>query len=137
MAKRDLYNNIEVGSFATPFSAHTATIPIATATTVDTYGYYGVVFAVVCGVITDGTHTISLYESDTDITANYTAVAASDIQGAIVPIASGAAANQKFSYIGSKRYVRLVDTVATATTGGIYGTLVVFGYPLHKPAINP
>lgn len=137
MAKRDLYNNIEVGTNALTYGAHAASIAIAAAPTVDTYGYYGIAFLLAAGTITDGTHTLALYESDTDVTGNYTAVAAGDILGTLVPITTVANLNQKFGYVGARRYLRLIDTLAGQTTGGIYGVTVIFGFPLHKPAINP
>lgn len=133
MAKRDLYHNIGVITNIIPLAAHTTTVAIASSATLDTYGYYGIVVEAVCGTITDGTHTLTVYESDTDVTGNYTLVASGDLLGSFAAISSSAATNQKVGYIGSKRYLRVVDTVAGTTTGGVYGVVGIVGYPMHKP----
>lgn len=79
------------------------------------------------GVWTDGTHTFSLTESADNTT--YSAVAAADIVGSLNPVSSTASAVvQKVSYIGNKRYVKVIDTVTAVTTGALIG---VFG--LTKP----
>lgn len=133
MAKRDLYHNIGVVTNLIPVAARTATVAIGSSATLDTYGYHGIVLEAICGTITDGTHTLTVYESDTDVTGNYTLVAAGDLLGSFTAISSSNAANQKVGYIGSKRYVRVVDTVAGTTTGGVYGVVGIVGYPMHKP----
>jgi hypothetical protein len=132
LAKRDLYHNINEATNMIPFAARTATVAIAAAVTLDTYGYYAIVVEAFCGTITDGTHALALYESDTDVTGNYTLVAAGDLIGAFgANLATGV--NAKVGYIGSKRYLRVVDTVAGTTTGGVYGVVGILGYPMHKP----
>lgn len=133
MAKRDLYHNIGVVKNLIPVAAITATVAIGSSATLDTYGYHGIVIEAICGTITDGTHTITVYESDTDVTGNYTAVDAADLLGSFTAMTSSNASNQKVGYIGSKRYLRVVDTVAGTTTGGVYGVVGIAGYPMHKP----
>lgn len=133
MAKRDLYHNIGAIVNMIPVAARTSTVAIGSAVTLDTYGYYGIIIEAICGTITDGTHTLAVYESDTDVTGNYTQVNASDLIGSFTAISSSNAANQKVGYIGSKRYLRVVDTVAGTTTGGVYGVVGIVGYPMHKP----
>ena len=72
------------------------------------------------GLWTDGTHTPSLTESSDNTT--FAAVAAADLIGSFAAISSTATATvQAVSYIGSKRYIKPVITVATATTGAIIG----------------
>ncbi len=134
MAKRELYHNLSVGTqVALAPAARTATVAIGSATTIDTYGFDAVLLQVICGAITDGTHTLSLYESDTDVTGNYTAVAAGDMLGSFAAISSSATSNQKVGYIGTRRYLRIVDTVSGATTGGIYSVVAICGVAMHKP----
>ena len=73
------------------------------------------------GVVTDGTHTITLQESVDNST--FTAVGAGDQSGTLTALASNV--NQKIGYIGNKRYIRAVATLAGATVGGVYGALVI------------
>ena len=40
---------------------------------------------------------------------------------------------QRVSYIGNKRYIRAVLTVASATNGAVAGVLVVRGNPASAP----
>ena len=134
MAKRDLYHNITEAQISIPIAAHTAAVAIGSAATIDTYGYHGVVLEVLCGTITDGTHSFTLYESDTDVTGNYTSVAAGDMLGAFANVTTSTASNQRVGYIGSKRYLRVVSAVSGATTGGVYGVAAILGYPMHAPA---
>jgi hypothetical protein len=95
----------------------------------DLKGFEGVVAVILPGTITDGTHTPKLQESDDN--ATFTDVAASDMLGSFVNIASNTA--QKVGYIGIKRYVRLVSTVAGATTGGVYTGIIVKGVAAGRP----
>jgi len=91
-----------------------------------------VVIEAIVGTVTDGTHVLALYESDTDVTGNYTAVAATDMIGAFgANLATGV--NIKVGYIGAKRYLRVIDTITGTTTGGVYGVVGILGYPMHKP----
>jgi len=134
MAKRELYHNLSVGTqVAIAPAAHAASIAIAAATTIDTYGYEGILLQLLCGTITDGTHTLAVYESDTDVTANYTLVGAGDLLGAFVAVTSVVNGNQKVGYIGGKRYLRVIDTLSGQTTGGIYSLVAICGVAMHKP----
>lgn len=89
------------------------------------------------GLWTDGTHTPSLTQSGTAGGAGtYTACAAGDIVagggssawGTAVSSTATAATPQKVSYIGPYRYVKVVQTVATATTGAISGVQAIVKY---------
>ncbi|MEZ5101171.1 MAG: hypothetical protein R3C15_15495 [Thermoleophilia bacterium] len=82
------------------------------------------------GTITDGTHTPKLQESDDN--SAWSDVAAADLQGAFAALAS--TTQQEVGYIGRKRYVRVVVTVAGATTGGVYGATIVRG---HRTSSRP
>jgi len=79
---------------------------------------------VVAGGVTDGTHTVTLQESDDNTT--FTAVAAGDLQGSLTAVSSANANTvQRQSYIGSKRYLRASVTTTGATSGGTYGGLIL------------
>lgn len=138
MAKRDLFDNVEIGGTAVPAAAHAASIALSASTTIDTYGYHGVVLSVLVGTITDSTHLLALYEADTDSTGSFTAVAAGDMLGSF-PANLTSNTNVKVGYIGAKRYLRvpLTWTTGGGGTGGVYGVQAILGYPLHKPAVNP
>lgn len=84
------------------------------------------------GTMTDGTHTISVEDSPDDTT--FTAVADQYLQGT-EPAIVAADDNKLFfvGYIGEKRYLRVVTTVASATTGGIYGAAILLGEPRRGP----
>lgn len=66
------------------------------------------------GTITDGTHTVTLQESDDNTT--FTAVAAGDLIGSLVAVTTNSI--QRQAYMGSKRYIRASIVVAGATSGG-------------------
>lgn len=128
MAKIDLYNRISVAA-SLQFAARTATTNGAT---VDLKGYQSAVFVVHTGVMTDGTHTIDLQESDDDST--WTSVAAADIIGtepALVLTDDNVI--ETAGYGGSKRYVRAISTVSGTTTGGVYGAYVIRGNSSARP----
>ena len=76
----------------------------------------------VVGAITDGTHTPKIQESDDNST--YTDVDAAHLVGSLAALA--ASTNQKIGYIGARRYVRAVTTIAgSPSTGGVYAAVVV------------
>lgn len=104
--------------------ASTAT---TTGTAIDLANYNANTIVVVPGLWTDGTHTISLTESADNTT--FSAVAAADLVGSFAAISSTATATiQQVSYIGTKRYIKHVNTVATATTGAIIGVQFIGSY---------
>ena len=76
---------------------------------------------VVAGTITDGTHTLTFTESDTS-GGTYTAVPAADAK-ALAAADSGNTVLVNFTR--SKRFVKAVSTVASATTGGVYGVALL------------
>ncbi|MFE2941035.1 hypothetical protein ACFXKG_18520 [Streptomyces sp. NPDC059255] len=133
---RDAYNNIRP-RIGLPFSARTAT---ATGTSVDRaengLAYQDALITVATGTITDGTHTIDIKESDDNST--WTSVAASDLQGAkpVLTSSAGGASTLDVGYKGMKRYVRVDVTVASATTGGVYGAVVILANPRTAPVVH-
>ena len=89
---------------------------------------------VIGGAWTDGTHTFKLQESADNATWND--VAAGDQVGTFTAISSAPTAaitGNKVSYIGALRYVRVVVTIAGATTGALY-TAIVQIKPRKQPA---
>lgn len=127
MATVDLYNNLANAVTTLAPAVRTAA---ATGSTVDLQGYEGALIQAVVGTITDGTHTLTVEESADGVT--FTAVAAADLQGSFATLASGV--NQNVGYLGNKRYIRVNAGVAGATTGGVYGVVVVRSNPRKYPA---
>jgi len=122
---RDLKSNIGFDISLAP-AARTAS---ANGASSDLKGYEGVAVVFLPGTITDGTHTPKLQESDDNST--FTDVAAADQLGTLAVLASSTA--QKVGYIGIKRYLRAVVTVAGASTGGVYTGVIVRGVAAARP----
>ncbi|QTI79013.1 hypothetical protein IAI58_15465 [Roseomonas marmotae] len=103
---------------------------------VDLLGFGTAAVFVTFGAWTDGTHTPKLQESDNGSTG-WTDVAAIDMAGSFSAVSSAAGQNavQRASYIGNKRFIRPVLTVASATTGAIVGVHVVRGNPTAAPVL--
>ena len=87
---------------------------------------------VIPGAWTDGTHTFTVQDSADG--ATFANAAAADLVGTLNPISSTpTAAVSKCSYIGSKRYLRVIVTIAGATTGAVYAVIVQIK-PHKQPA---
>jgi hypothetical protein len=143
MAKRDL-----IGVLLKPGAQPTKSIDVGAKTAsangaaVDLQGYEACVMIVDADARTDGTHTVRLEESDDNST--FSAVAAADLSwdSAIGPVNAsgqvvidGAADDDQacvVGYVGAKRYVRAAAVVTSATTGAIYGALLVPGHARHQ-----
>ena len=124
---RDLKDSFSVDQSLKPAAAHTSS---PTCTSSDLQGFGGALVVINPGVITDGTHTPKLQESDDD--SSYSDVAAADLVGSFAAIASSTA--QKVGYVGIKRYVKLVITVSGTTSGGFYSAVTLKGLPSLGPA---
>lgn len=124
---RDLEARLDVVQSLVPTGARTAS---ANGTGVDLQGYDGALVVVTADTITDGTHTPKVQESDDN--ATFTDVASTDLVGTAL-VAITAASVQKIAYVGAKRYIRAVVTVAGATTGGKYAVGVTRGFPARQP----
>lgn len=72
------------------------------------------VIFVQCGALTDGTHTPKIQESADN--SSFTDVAAADLVGSLSALTANT--TQKVSYIGSKRYIRAVNTVTGSPSTG-------------------
>ena len=127
--KRDLSHLVD-GNISVKFDAHKTTV---TGDAVDLQGCNSVTIFIITGTITDGTHTVSLLESDDDST--YTDVDSGDIIGTPPAIDSDDSDTVfKIAYRGHKRYLKVKVTVAGATDGGNYGAIVVKGHLDHSLA---
>lgn len=94
------------------------------------------------GVDSDSTLLPVLQESNTTADADFTAVAAADIQGAFTTVNSTSLdnTNQTVGYIGQKRYIRVLIDFTTGT-GGISAALVsvvgLLGKTHYAPVTAP
>ena len=102
----------------------------STGSSADLAAYEGAIALLMVGTITDGTHTPKLQESNDNST--FTDVVAGDLEGTFAALTTGV--NQAIGYKGRQRYIKVVVTVAGATTGGVYGALVLRGDPHQTPA---
>jgi hypothetical protein len=125
---RDLYNRVDAAASLHP-AARSAS---ANGTGVDLQGYEACEVVVEFGAWTDGTHTPKIQESDDNTT--FTDVAAADQLGSFTAVSSAAGQNavQRVGYRGSKRYLRVVMTVAGATTGALSAAQVLRGCKRHR-----
>jgi hypothetical protein len=93
--------------------------------------------SVITGAVTDGTHTISVEESDT-VGGAYTAIPAARVQGT-VPAITTANPNTQFVfgvYLNvAKPFVRVTNVTTGATTGGFLSAFV-FLTQVDLPAAN-
>lgn len=125
--KEDLRSNIDIAHSLAP-AARTAS---ANGAGVDLQGYESAVVVFYAGVVTDGTHTPSIEESDDNST--YTAVSAAQTQGTLAVLAANVP--QRVGYVGHKRYIRPVITAAGTTTGAVTSASVVRGDPAVAPLV--
>ncbi len=125
---KDLKNNIEPALSLNPAARNAS----ANGTGVDLQGYESALVLVHCGAITDGTHTPSVEHSDAS-GSGYVAVPAADLIGSLAACSQNAI--QSVSYIGAKRYIRVVMTVAGATTGAVTEAMVARGHERHKGGV--
>lgn len=99
---------------------------------VDLAGYNSALMVVNTGAIaSDGDYGIAIQESDTTTDADFTNVAATDLNGAL-PATLEASKVYRQGYIGSKRYIRAVITKAGGTSIAA-GAVFVLGNPRLAP----
>jgi hypothetical protein len=122
---RDIHNSTDATQSINP-AARTATVNGAG---VDIKGAQSAEVEFDVGTITDGVHTPKLQESDDN--AAWNDVVAGDQKGVLAAFATNV--HQRVGYIGNKRYLRAVVTVAGGpVTGGVYGALVTRGHLRHS-----
>jgi hypothetical protein len=132
---KDAYNNLLVKNTLTP-AARTAT---ANGTTVDraedSSMFQDALVVIAVGTVTDGTHTFEVQDSDDN--SSWAAVADTYLQGTEPAVTSSTDETvYEIGYKGLKRYLRVAVTVATATTGGVYGATVVLADPRVAPVVR-
>lgn len=92
------------------------------------------VVVITTGTVTDGTHTISIEDSD-DGSTGWAAVPAGQLQGTAPAVV--AADDDSVFEVGvtnSKRYLRVTSTVSgSPATGGVYGATILLGGPRYSP----
>lgn len=120
---------ISVVSIVAPAAAKTTTTTPSSG--VDLAGFASATVVVHVGAITDGTHTLSVEESDS-ASSGFATVAAGQLSG--TPGALSASSVVEVGYLGTKRYIRPVITVTgSPATGGFYAATVVKSGPRTQP----
>lgn len=103
------------------------------AVSVVAYGSDSAVVVVATGTITDGSHAVSIEESDTG-TGSWTAVPAGRLTGTAPTItATDDDAQFEVGVLTSKAFLRVVVVTTGATTGGAVAAVVVIGEPGSTP----
>lgn len=127
--KRDMKSNVDAAISLSPAARNAS----ANGTGVDLRGYDAAECILQFGTWTDGTHTPKLQESDDN--SSFSDVTAGDLQGSFTPVSSAGGSNtvQRVGYIGVKRYVRAVMTVAGATTGAVSAAVIARAAPSFLP----
>ena len=124
---RDLASNIAVVTALSP-AVQSATV---NGVAVDTKGFGSVAFVLNTGAIAgSGDFGAKLQESDSS-GSGFTDVAAADLVGAFETTAV-ADATEKVSYVGHKRYVRLIFTKASGTSVAA-GAVAILGHAAERP----
>lgn len=103
----------------------------ANGTTVDT-GVFGndfrsVMFVVITGTVTDGSHAFTVQDSADG--SSWATADSSLIQGSL-PTITGTNDDSVFEFgyvVGTRQYVRVVATTSGATTGGVFSAVALLG----------
>ena len=127
---RDSYND--------SLAAHTILAAAAAATVtgigIDLSGFESALVIFSVGTITDGTHTPKLQDSPdntnwTDVGNPVGSATVGQQLGSLTALVTQS--GQRVGYVSGQRYLRVFVTVAGATTGGVYGAVVLKGHPRH------
>lgn len=139
MAKNPLYNDV----LARPALASALrTNGTVNGTTVDKTdpsggvdGFTSVLFVISATTLTDGTHTVTVQDSDDGTT--YATAAIADVFGTPTSSVALTSANSnsitELGYDGFKRYCRVQLVVSGATTGGTLGAVAILGGETSRP----
>lgn len=132
---KDAYSNLLVKTTFAP-AARTAT---ANGTAVDraedSSMFQDALVVIQAGVVTDGTHTFEVQDSDDN--SSWAAVADAYLQGTEPAVtSSNDEAVYEIGYKGLKRYLRVAVTVASATTGGVYAAQIILSNPRVAPVVR-
>lgn len=123
---RDLKSDVDFQTSIAPAVINATT----NGTGVNLLGYEAAVILINVGIVTDGTHLLTLQESADNV--NWTNVAAAD-QINVFPANLVTSTNIRLGYIGSKQYIRVVSTVTPGSTGGAYAAAILRGYSAQRP----
>jgi hypothetical protein len=132
----DLHNNIKISRAVSPvvITAGDATL---TSEIIDRANFGSLEYVFISGAITDGTFTITIYESDDSGMSGEVAVADADLIGTEMAFVGATAADdnttKKVGYKGSKRYTRAKIVQTGATTGGYIAAVAIQGHPRVTP----
>lgn len=139
--KRDLHHILQDDSGGTSTGAVASIAPAAyaTATTngseADLKGFRSAEIVLDIGADTDGTHTFTIQESNTS-GSGFSAVADADLRGGANAIVDPAAGVVLRGYVGNKRYLRVVLTQTSTTTGLVCGAVILRGHKANKGQVN-
>lgn len=127
-------DTMKIAPAINPGAAAASTV---TGRTIDTLGYGSITFALQSGTVTDGTHTGTVFHSDTlngGALENAEAVPAGDLKGSAVFVAADDNVVKKIGAVITKRYMR-VDQVVTGSpaTGAVMGAVAILGEAAYKP----
>jgi hypothetical protein len=87
---------------------------------------------ILTGVITDGSHAVTLEVSDNN--SDWVAAQTGFLQGSLPTlVAADDNVVKEFSYTGPERYIRVVITTSGATSGGIFGAVVLLQGVRRQP----
>lgn len=126
-------NTLAVLALQSAARANGAAQGVAVDTNVFANAFRDVSFVLTAAVVTDGSHVVTLEESDQS-GAGFAAVPADRVVGAL-PTLAAANSNSvlQFGARPTKRYVRVVVTTSGATTGGIFSAAAVLGNGARGP----
>lgn len=100
-------------------------------------GMQDAVLLVTTGTITDGSHAVSIEDSD-DGSTGWAAVAAAQLQGSAPTVV--AADDDVLFEVGvrsTRRFLRAVAVTSGATTGGLFGAMFLLSSPRFAPVSRP
>lgn len=125
---RDIASNIGIVLALSP-AVQAATIK---GNTIDLLGFESAAIVINTGaIVSAGDYTAKIQESDTTTDGDFTDVVVADRIGAL-PASLTADASFKQSYIGHKRYVRVVVTKNSGTSIAV-GAVAVLGHARNRP----
>lgn len=126
---RDIANNIGVALALSP-AVQSATIK---GNAIDSKGFGSLAFVVNTGAIASaGDFTVKVQESDTTTDGDFSDAEAANLAGSTLSASLAADSSYKISYIGNKRYARIVATKNGGTSVAI-GAVAIKGNAASRP----
>lgn len=98
---------------------------------IDVTGFRSIAIVAIVGSVTDGTHVLTVQESDNG--SDWSDIPAEEIDGNLDDITSSNAGNQKVNLMTSKKYIRVNVAASGVTSGGDYAVAVVKGNSRKEP----